>query len=154
AGVIVHEDADLDYALSRIVAGGFGFAGQSCISVQRIFVHRPIWESFRDKVIERAGKLVVGDPSSETTDIGPLINEAGAVKAESWIREATDGGAKLAVGGARHDSFIDPTVVLDAKPDMKVSAQEVFAPLVGMAPYDDFDDAVKQVDASEFGLQA
>jgi glyceraldehyde-3-phosphate dehydrogenase (NADP+) len=154
AGVILHEDADIDYALSRIVTGGFGYSGQSCISVQRLFIHRPIFERVRDELVTRVSRLVVGDPSSEATDVGPMITESAAERVETWIGEALAGGATALVGGKRHGAFVEPTVLVDATPEMKVCAQEVFAPLIGLFPYDDFGAAVKAVDDSEFGLQA
>jgi acyl-CoA reductase-like NAD-dependent aldehyde dehydrogenase len=154
AGVILHEDADIDYALGRIVTGGFGYSGQSCISVQRLYIHRPIFDRVRDELVERVSRLVAGDPSSDTTDVGPMISESAAERVESWVGEAVAGGAKVLVGGKRDGAYFEPTVVVDATPDMKICAQEVFAPLIGLFPYDDFGEAVKAVDDSEFGLQA
>jgi len=154
AGVILHEDADIDYALGRIVTGGFGYSGQSCISVQRLYIHRPIFDRVRDELVERVSRLVSGDPSSDTTDVGPMISESAAERVESWVAEAVAGGAKVLAGGKRDGANFEPTVVVDATPDMKICAQEVFAPLIGLFPYDDFGEAVKAVDNSEFGLQA
>jgi acyl-CoA reductase-like NAD-dependent aldehyde dehydrogenase len=154
AGVILHEDADIDYALGRIVTGGFGYSGQSCISVQRLYVHRPIFDRVRDELVQRVSRLVAGDPSSDTTDVGPMISESAAERVESWVGEAVAGGAKVLAGGKRNGAYFEPTVVVDATPDMKICAQEVFAPLIGLFPYDDFGEAVKAVDNSEFGLQA
>jgi glyceraldehyde-3-phosphate dehydrogenase (NADP+) len=154
AGVILHEDADIDYALGRIVTGGFGYSGQSCISVQRLFIHRPIFDRVRDELVARVSRLVSGDPSSDTTDVGPMISEDAAERVESWIGEAVAGGAKMLTGGKRKGAFVEPTIVVDATPEMKICAEEVFAPLIGLFPYDDFGDAIKDVDNSEFGLQA
>jgi glyceraldehyde-3-phosphate dehydrogenase (NADP+) len=154
AGVIVHEDADLEYALGRITTGSFGFSGQSCISVQRLFIHRPIWDQFVDGLVSRARALRSGDPYDDATDIGPMIEEGAAERVEQWVRDAVDGGAKILTGGSRNGAFFEPTVITDAKPDMKVCAREVFAPVVVVAPYDDFESAVQEVDASVYGLQA
>jgi glyceraldehyde-3-phosphate dehydrogenase (NADP+) len=154
AGVIVHEDADLEYALTRVVVGAFTYAGQSCISVQRVFVQRQIWDQFRDAVVERVRALRVGDPADESTDVGPMISESAAQRAESTIAEAVAGGAKVLVGGNRDGSFVSPAVITDARAEMTVCAREAFAPLVALFPYDHFSDAVRAVDDSRYGLQA
>jgi glyceraldehyde-3-phosphate dehydrogenase (NADP+) len=154
AGVIVHEDADLEHALTRITAGAFGFAGQSCISVQRLFVHRPIRDRFVDELVNRVGALRMGDPYDETTDIGPMIDGGAAERVEQWVREAVDAGATVLTGGKRNGAFFEPTVITDARPDLKVCAREVFAPVVVVSAYDDFESAVREVDASVYGLQA
>jgi len=153
AGVIVHSDADLDFAIARIIQFAFGYAGQSCISVQRVFVHSSIFQTFMDKFLPKVRALVVGDPLDERTDVGPMIDEPSAAKVEEWVNEAVAGGARVLIGGTRAGSLMAPTVVIDVKRDMKVCAQEVFAPLVTIVPYDDFKDAVHEVDNSDFGLQ-
>ncbi len=154
AGVIVHHDANLSYAARRCAVGGFTSAGQSCISVQRIYVHERIREAFESEFLEHVRALKVGDPADETTDVGPLINEASASRALEWIREALSGGARLLTGGERHGSCLQPTVLTDTTPVMKVNCQEVFAPLVTIIPYHDVDVALRQLDDSEYGLQA
>jgi glyceraldehyde-3-phosphate dehydrogenase (NADP+) len=153
AGVIVHDDADLDFAISRIVTFAFGYAGQSCISVQRVFVHSSIYQTFMDKFLPKVKALVVGDPLDEKTDVGPMIDEGSAAKVEEWVNEAVAGGAKVLTGGTRKGNLMMPTVVTDVKREMKVCAQEVFAPLVTVAPYGDFSDAVRDVDNGDYGLQ-
>jgi len=154
AGVIVHSDWDLDDAAKRCVQGGFAYAGQACISVQRIFVQRGVEEQFLAKLVEGVKKLKVGDPLDEMTDVGPMINEDAARRARSWIEEAVVSGAKVVTGGTRRGPFLEPTVLTHTKPEMKVSCQEVFAPVVAVEPYDDFDEAIGQVNASPYGLQA
>jgi len=154
AAVIVHEDADLDYAARRSVQGGFGYAGQTCISVQRIYVHESVAEPFFARVLEGVRNLIVGDPREETTDVGPMISVAAAERAERWIREAVEAGAKVLVGGERSGAFLMPTVLTDVAPEMRVSCEEVFAPVVVVSRYADFDEAVRQVNASRYGLQA
>ncbi len=154
AGVIVHSDADVDVAADRCVVGGFSYAGQSCISVQRIYVQRSVQEQFVARLLAGVKKLTVGDPLEETTDVGPMISEDAARRAASWIEEAVAGGAKLLAGGGRHGSVLEPTVLTSTRADMKVSCQEVFAPVVIVEPYDEFADAIRRVNDSPFGLQA
>lgn len=154
AAVIVHEDADLDYAAKRCVQGGFAYTGQTCISVQRIYVHESIGEPFLTRVLEGVRNLVVGDPRDETTDVGPMISLAAAERAESWVREAVQAGAKVLVGGERSGALFMPTVLTEVTPEMKVSCEEVFAPVVVVSRYADFDEAIRQVNESRYGLQA
>ncbi len=154
AGVIVHEDADLEHAVARIVAGGFGFSGQSCISVQRVFVHRPVWDRFLELLLPRAAALRTGDPLEETTDLGPLISTAAADRYAAWLDEAVAGGARALLRGERTGDAFGATVLVDVTPSMKVCSAEVFGPLIDLFPYDDFGDAVARVDDSIYGLQA
>src|SRR6266852_2907539 len=154
AGVIVHSDADLAYAADRCVVGGFSYAGQTCISVQRILVERSACARFTDLLIEGVKKLKTGDPLDESTDLGPLIRESDAVRASDWIQEAVRGGARLLVGGQRQGPMLEPAVLTGTRPDMKVNCQEIFAPVVTVEPYDDFNDAVRQINNSPYGLQA
>jgi len=154
AGCIVHGDADLAYAAERCVAGGFGYAGQSCISVQRILVERPVLEKFTSLLVEGARKLKTGNPLDEATDVGPMIRETDAVRAEQWVQEAASSGARLLCGGHRQGSVFDPTVLTGTQADMRVNCEEVFAPLVTVEPYDNFDDALRRINDSPYGLQA
>lgn len=154
AAVLVHEDADLEYAARRAVYGGFAYAGQTCISVQRILVHEAVSEPFLTRLLEGVRDLVVGDPKEETTDVGPMISEAAAERAEQWIREAVAAGARVLVGGERQGAFLMPTVLADAPPETKVWSEEVFAPVVVVNRYADFEEALRQVNASRYGLQA
>lgn len=154
AAVIVHEDADLEYSAKRCVQGGFAYAGQTCISVQRIYVHEAVYEPFLERVVEGVRNLVVGDPRDERTDVGPMISVAAAERAESWIREAVQSGAKVLIGGERSGAFLMPTVLTDVTPEMTVSCEEVFAPVVVVSRYREFEEALRQVNASRYGLQA
>jgi len=154
AGVIVHRDADLDYAAERCVYGGFSYAGQSCISVQRILVERSVYDKFLATFVPRVQKLRLGDPLDESTDVGPMISRGDAERTEQWVAEAVEAGAELLVGGKRHGSLVEPTVLAATRPDMKVNCLEVFAPVVTVEPYDGFGAAVKRVNDSSFGLQA
>ena len=154
AGVIVHSDADLTYAAGRCVTGGFAYAGQSCISVQRILVEQSVLEKFRDIFVAGVRKLRTGDPLEESTDVGPLIRESDAIRASDWIQEAVRGGARLLCGGQRNGSLLEPTVLAGTRLEMKVNCQEIFAPVVTLEAYHDFYDALKQINNSPYGLQA
>jgi acyl-CoA reductase-like NAD-dependent aldehyde dehydrogenase len=154
AGVIVHSDADVDVAADRCVVGGFSYAGQSCISVQRIYVQRSVEQKFLVRLLEGVKKLRVGNPLDEATDVGPMISEDAARRAASWIEEAVAGGAKLHGGGKREGAVLQPTVLTNVRAEMKVSCQEVFAPVVIVELYDEFADAIRRVNDSPFGLQA
>ena len=154
AGVIVHSDADVQFAADRCVSGGYGYAGQSCISVQRIFVEKSVSAKFIDLLVAGSRKQKVGDPLDEATDVGPMIRESDAIRAEKWVQEAVAQGAKLLCGGTRKGSMFEPTVLTNTRAEMLVNCREVFAPVVTVESYDDFREAVKQVNASPFGLQA
>jgi glyceraldehyde-3-phosphate dehydrogenase (NADP+) len=154
AGVIVHGDADIPLAAERCVAGGFGYAGQTCISVQRILVERPAYGKFRDLLLAGVRQLKMGDPMDEATDVGPLIRESDAIRASEWVQQAIQDGATLLCGGKRHGSMLEPTVLTGTRPDMKVNCEEVFAPVVTVEAYDDFSQALRQINESPYGLQA
>ncbi|MEQ8167347.1 MAG: aldehyde dehydrogenase family protein [Candidatus Eremiobacterota bacterium] len=154
AGVIVHNDSDVDFAVKRCVTGSFSFSGQVCISVQRIFVQNKIFQTFLDKFIEETKKLKTGDPFDENTDIGPLVNSAGKDKAMSFIEDALSGGARLLLGGKpTGGNMVEPAVLTEVKPSMKVFCEEAFSPLVSIMAYEDFKEAVDMVNNSIFGLQ-
>jgi acyl-CoA reductase-like NAD-dependent aldehyde dehydrogenase len=154
AAVVVHSDADLDDAARRTASGAFSYAGQSCISVQRALVHRPVLEAFREKLLAATARLVVGDPLDEKTDVGPMIAPEEAARAEAWLKEAVDGGATALTGGTRAGDCLSPTILADTVPSMKVEAHEVFAPVVTLVPYDDWDEALRRVNDSRYGMQA
>ncbi len=154
AGVIVHSDADLAYAAERVAWGGFSYAGQSCISVQRIYAHQDIYDAFLDQLLPRVKALKVGDPLDAATDVGPVIDRGAAERIEIWVKEAQAQGAQVLVGGTRQGNLWQPTVLSSLDKTMRVSCQEVFAPLVGIEPYSDVRDAIAAVNDSAFGLQA
>ncbi len=155
AGVIVDETADVERAVARIAVGGFALAGQSCISVQRVYVHRRLFERFAGMLVEKVEALKVGDPMDPATDLGPMIDEGEAERVDAWIQEAVREGARVLTGGKRlGKALYAPTVLVDAPPDAKVCAEEVFAPLVGLYAFDDFDRALEEVNRSAYGLQA
>ena len=154
AGVIVHHDADLKYAGERVAWGGFSYAGQSCISVQRVYTHANVYEAFLDALLPRVKALKVGDPLDESTDVGPLIDRGAAERVEAWVNEARQNGAEVLAGGSRERNLWQPTVLASLQPTLRVSCQEVFAPLVGLYRYSDVRQAISAVDDSDFGLQA
>jgi acyl-CoA reductase-like NAD-dependent aldehyde dehydrogenase len=154
AAVIVHSDADLEYAAERCVTGGFAYAGQTCISVQRILVEHSVYGRFTDLFVAGVKKLKTGDPLDDSTDVGPLIRESDAIRTTSWIDEAVRAGARLLCGGGRNKLVVEPTVLTGTKPDMKVNCQEVFGPIVTVEPYKSFDDALRRVNHSAYGMQA
>ena len=153
AGVIVHSDADLAFAAERCVSGGFNYAGQSCISVQRILVERSVFAKFIDLLLAGVKQLKIGDPLDESCDLGPLIRESDAIRAGDWIQEAVRGGARLLCGGQRKGPMLEPAVLTGTRSEMKVNCQEIFAPVVTVEPYDTFAEAVKQINNSPYGLQ-
>jgi acyl-CoA reductase-like NAD-dependent aldehyde dehydrogenase len=155
AALIVHNDwHDLEGAATRTARAAFGYAGQSCISVQRVFVERSIFQTFLWKVVEHAAKLVAGNPADEATEVGPLIRLSDAERVEAWIKEAVAGGAKLVAGGERRGSMITPAILTGTKPGMMVRDEEVLGPVVAVEPYDDFEQALAEVNHSKYGLQA
>jgi glyceraldehyde-3-phosphate dehydrogenase (NADP+) len=154
AGVIVEQDADLDFAAQRCASGGFGYAGQTCISVQRIFVHHSVVDLFTTKLLLQVARLKGGDPNDESTVVGPLIDQHAAHRVEEWIGEAVAQGARVLLGGKRMGSVVEATVLTNVTPTMKVSCQEVFGPVVTVTPYRQFDEALQAMNRSEYGLQA
>jgi len=154
AGVIIEPDADLDLAAQRCAVGGYVYSGQSCISVQRVFVHHSVYDRFVERFLVRVKALKSGDPFDEATVVGPLINEAAARRVEDWIGEAVAQGARLLAGGKRSGSVVEATVLADVTPTMKVSCREVFGPVVTVTRYTEFEEALEALNDSEFGLQA
>jgi len=154
AAVIIEPDADLDHAVRRCVAGGYLYAGQSCISTQRILVHQSLYSGFTERFVAAVGTLRTGDPMLATTDVGPMIDQASAERAAEWIAEAVRAGAGLAVGGKRDGAILEPTVLLETSGDMRVNCEEMFAPVTTVRAYADFDQALADVNDSPYGLQA
>jgi glyceraldehyde-3-phosphate dehydrogenase (NADP+) len=154
AAVIVDRDADVPYAAERIAWGATVQSGQSCISVQRVYVHDDVWAELVPSLVERVGKLVAGDPQDESTDVGPLIDDSAVERVGQWLDEAVAGGAKVLAGGEREGGVWQPTVLADVREDMKVACQEVFAPVVALFRFDRVEDAIDAAGTSEFGLQA
>ncbi|MGH7257803.1 MAG: aldehyde dehydrogenase family protein, partial [Nitrospiraceae bacterium] len=154
AGVIVEPDADLDWAVQRCASGGFAYAGQTCISVQRILVHESIADAFTKKLLALVATVKTGDPAHDATVVGPLIDSSATRRVESWIQEAVAQGARVLAGGVRTESVLEATVMSQVTPSMKVSCEEVFGPLVTVTSYRQFEQAVAMLNNSPYGLQA
>jgi acyl-CoA reductase-like NAD-dependent aldehyde dehydrogenase len=150
--VIVEADADLDDAAARLAGNAFSFAGQSCISVQRIYVAREAYDGFVERFLPRVEALKVGDPADEETDVGPLIDAEAKERVLAWIAES--GGEVLTGGDLTGDGLIRPTVIARPRPDAKVSCDEVFGPVCIVAPYDSLDEAIELANGTRYGLQA
>ncbi len=154
AGAIVHEDTDIERAAKILAGGSFAYAGQSCISTQRIYVHEMVFDKFTELFKTATEALVVGDPHDETAMVGPLISADDTARVAAWVDEAIAGGAKLLTGGRSEGAVYWPTILIDTKPEMNVNCREIFGPVVTVSPYSHFDDALAMVNDSEFGLQA
>jgi len=154
AGVVIEADADIARAAERCAAGGYAYAGQSCISVQRILVHQDVYAMFLDLFAARVRALRFGDPLDPTTDVGPMISEDAAKRAESWVQAAVAQGAVALVGGRRRGTLLEPTVLTGTTPGQQVNCEEIFAPVTTVTVYRDFDAALDLVNRTPFGLQA
>ncbi|MEA2506934.1 MAG: hypothetical protein QOH48_1552 [Actinomycetota bacterium] len=154
AGVIVHTDADLDKAAQRIAYGGYYQAGQSCISVQRVLVHSSVAAAFTEKLIAEVEQLKTGDPMDPNTDVGPLIDHDSLERVTAWVDEAVQAEAEVLTGGKREDPFYLPTVLGKTQPGMKVRSEEIFGPVTTIETYDDFEEAIADVNNTRYGLQA
>ncbi|MEM7008289.1 MAG: aldehyde dehydrogenase family protein [Thermodesulfobacteriota bacterium] len=155
AAVIIDEDPpDFNFAASRNAWGAFYQAGQSCISVQRMYVHEKIFDKFLDQFVNETKKLKLGDPMLEDTDLGPVIDDHSADRIMKWIDEALENGAQMLCGGSRDGKLIEPTVLTNVTPDSNVSCSEVFGPVVQIERYQDFDKALELVNNTRYGLQA
>jgi len=154
AGVVVDKSADLNVAVPKVLAGAFAYAGQVCIHTQRIFVHEEIFDAFAKAFAEATSKLKMGSPFSADTDISSMIDEANAIRVESWVQDAVKDGAKILCGGKRTGAAFEPTVLIDTKPEMNVCCMEIFGPVVTLEKFSDYRQAIQQVNDSRFGLQA
>jgi glyceraldehyde-3-phosphate dehydrogenase (NADP+) len=155
AGVILDETGDLGLALTRVAAGGFGFAGQSCISVQRVYVHESRFDAFASALVGRVSALKVGDPLEPDTDVGPMIDAGEVDRIDAWVRAAVERGGRVLAGGRKlGDVIYAPTVLADVPGDAAVCADEAFAPLVVLARFSRFEDALAAINRSAYGLQA
>lgn len=154
AGMIVAPTADLSLAVEKALVGGFSYSGQVCIHTQRILVHVSLFDEFLTRFMEGVKSLRFGDPLDLATDISVMIDEGNAKRVEQWVNEALDGHARIVCGGNRKDSYFEPTIIVGAKPGMKVRDEEVFGPIVLVDSYQDFEDAINQINQSRYGLQA
>ncbi len=152
--VLVEADADLDDTAAKLAQHSFSFAGQSCISVQRIYVRRAVLDELLARFLPKVEALKVGDPGDEDTDVGPVIDEEAKARILAWIQEAEAGGARVLAGGREEDGLIQPTVLADVSPEMKVSREEVFGPVCTVVAYDTLDEGIRLANATRYGLQA
>lgn len=154
AACVVDEDADIEDAIDRVIVGAYYQSGQSCISVQRLLVHSKIYDEFKSRYVEKVKALVSGDPSNEDTFIGPMISEGEAERLHGWIEEAKEKGATILCGGTRDGAMLEATVMENVPKDCDASAEEAFDPLSILVPFDDYDEALEEVNNSRYGLQA
>jgi acyl-CoA reductase-like NAD-dependent aldehyde dehydrogenase len=154
SAAIVDETADLDRAAERCAYGAFKYAGQLCISVQRIVVHERVWDGFVERFLDRARSLTVGDPLDERSDLGPLVDESAATRLRAWLDEASAAGARTLLGGSIDGLYMGPTVLTDVPRTASISCEEAFGPVAVLSRFSAFDDAIGEVNDSRFGLQA
>lgn len=154
AAVVIEPCANLDFALPRMIMGSFSYSGQICISIQRIFLHEKIYDRFMADFIEATKKLKMGNPLEEETDIGPMITLDAAKQTEEWVEEAVENGARTVLGGKRDGVMFEPTILENVKPELRISWIEAFAPVVVIYRYKDFEEALRGVNHSIYGLQA
>jgi glyceraldehyde-3-phosphate dehydrogenase (NADP+) len=153
AAVIVNDDADVEYAAERVAWGGFVYSGQTCISVQRVLVHEDVYEAFTADLVRRVGDLKLGDPLDEATDVGPVIDAESSDRIQDWVEDARAAGADVLTGGERDGTLWKPTVLANVRHNLRVSCDEVFAPLVCLSSFSDVRAAIDEAGRSEFGLQ-
>jgi acyl-CoA reductase-like NAD-dependent aldehyde dehydrogenase len=154
APVIVMPDADLDKVATAIVSTGYANAGQVCISTQRVLTAGPVYGDFLDALKPKVAALKIGDQLDETVKIGPMVKEKEAIRVEEWIKEAVASGARLVTGGRRQGALYEPAIVADVKPEMRISADELFGPAVAVTPFGDIDEAIAMANDSRYGLAA
>ena len=154
AACVVDEGANIEDAIDRVIVGAYYQSGQSCISVQRLLVHSKIYDEFKSRYVEKVKALVSGDPSNEDTFIGPMISEGEAERLHGWIEEAKEKGATILCGGTRDGAMLEATVMENVPKDCDASAEEAFGPLSILVPFDDYDEALEEVNNSRYGLQA
>lgn len=153
AGAIVDRTANLDWAVRRITVGAFAYAGQVCISVQRLFFHDDVFDAFVERFTAMASTLRLGDPLDPETDLGPMVDQKAALRTQAWVDEAVAMGGRVLLGGKADGTFFAPTILADTPVEARVCSQEAFAPLVILFRFSDFEDAVRRVNASQYGLQ-
>jgi acyl-CoA reductase-like NAD-dependent aldehyde dehydrogenase len=154
AAVVVEDIDNLEDVVDRLMIGAFAYSGQVCISVQRIYVNRTLFDGFLRLFVEKTGTQIMGDPLDERTDIGPMITPSEAFRVKEWLNEATSSGAEVATGGTVEGNFVHPTVLTNVTNEMKVMRDEVFAPVVSLVPYDDYAQGLAMANDTRYGLQA
>lgn len=154
APVIIDSSADVKKSLERTTMGAFAYAGQVCISVQRVYVHEKLFDEWREKFVENAKNLKTGNPLDVSTELSVMINEKAAEKAQSWVTEAKENGAEILCGGNRDKAMLDATILTKTNPEMRVVSEEIFAPVAVVEKFSDFEEAVEMSNHTKFGLQA
>jgi len=154
AACVVDNDWDLDDAVARVIIGAFYQSGQSCIGVQRLYIHSDVYDAFKEKLLEKTQALKSGDPKDPETFIGPMISEGEAERLHGWIKEALDRGATLLCGGERDGNMLQASLLENVPADCDLSAEEAFGPVAILEPFDDYDAVLKKVNDSRYGLQA
>lgn len=154
AGVIVSDKADINLAVQKCIVGAYAYSGQVCIHVQRIYVQQNIFDEFASKFIEGTKKLIKGNPMDNSTEVSVMIDKENALRVESWVNDAVNEGARVLFGGKRQGNYYEPTIITDTKPAMNVCALEIFGPVVTLEKFQNFEDAVSQINNSQYGLQA
>jgi acyl-CoA reductase-like NAD-dependent aldehyde dehydrogenase len=151
---LLFDDIEVDKVVADLVKGSFAFSGQVCISAQRIYVHQSLYDQFLKEFIKQTEALKIGNPLDEHTEFGPMINEEAAERAKRWIDDAVKNGAVIKTGGEQRGTLLTPTIMTDVKNDMKIIAEEVFAPIVSVIPFDAEEEVIKYANDSIYGLQA
>jgi acyl-CoA reductase-like NAD-dependent aldehyde dehydrogenase len=154
SAAIIEPDADIATAITRSVQGAFSHSGQVCLSLQRVFVHESIADGYLEGLLAATEKLHLGHPYETSTDISSLIDEAAAVRVESWIQQAVDSGARLLCGGKRRFATLEPAILTDVPPTARISCEEVFGPVLAVYRYGMLEDAIAQANNTAYGLQA
>jgi len=154
AACVVDEDADITDAVERLIVGSFYQSGQSCIGVQRIIIHEAIYDEVRDRFVAATKKLVAGNPKDEATFVGPMISEGEAERLDKWIRQANDAGGKILCGGKRDGAMLEATVMENVPAEQTICTEEAFGPVAVLSSFSDFNQALADVNNSDFGLQA
>ena len=152
--VLIEADADLERAAQKVATHAFAFAGQTCVSVQRVYVRREVVDDFVARLVPKVEALKTGDPADDTTDVGPVIDRGNRERILEWIEEAKAGGATVLTGGVEENGVIRPTVLTDVEPEMKVCRQEIFGPVCSIVPYDSLEEGFELANSTEYGLQA
>lgn len=153
AGAIVDESADLDWAVERLVFGSFAYAGQLCISVQRLYIVEQVYKEFESRFVDRVRRLKIGDPLDPETDIGPMLDEKAVQRTDGWVNEALASGARAVVQGQADGRWYGPTVLVNSPSDAMICTEEAFAPVVNLFPVASFEQAMREINDSRFGLQ-
>lgn len=154
AAVVVEDIRNIEEVVERLIIGAFAYSGQVCISVQRIYVNRTLYDDFLSLFVSRTEKQTLGDPLDEKTDIGPMITSSEALRVQEWLNEATSMGAEIATGGDVEGNFVHPTVITGATREMKVMKNEIFGPVVCIIPYDEYEQGLAMANDTKYGLQA